>query len=176
MIFFGSMAVLGCGSMKTGTFTNYDSVPLHQYQTYAWASQTKSPSAMEGEMIDSARLDRWVREIVDQELTSRGLQLAPSGEADLTLSYYFFLREELQEVHNSAPYAQEWYQRGIYIPGGRIVGEMYSTLYINIVDARKEESIWLGWGTRDFKPRNLSKAEIQETVGVVLDQIPIDRK
>lgn len=172
-LFWGTLVFGACNALKTGSFTGTattrDPIPLHRYQSYAWAKQTKPPSALEVENLDSIQFDGWVREEVDRQMTAKGLELVPYSEAELILSYYFFLREDVKEVYNNAPYAQEWYQRGIYIPGGRVVSEMESTLYINMVDVRTEESIWLGWGKKKVKPRDLSRVEIQKSVGAIID-------
>lgn len=171
LLLFLSGIISSCHTLKTNTFSNYGSGILGGYQTYGWVEETKAQSGVEGELVDSTRYDRWIREVVDQDLAERGLELVHPDDAQLLLAYYFFMKEDIEEVHNSAPYANEWYQKGIYIQGANVVSKMRGVLYINIVDVRKEESIWLGWGERKLKAKHLGKSGIQSAIQKIMEQL-----
>ncbi len=150
--------------------------------------------------VNSPFLARHIRESVDDELGRMGYSKAESGTPDFRIAYRVIAQERARansygygggygyssyhpgfygfRFYRSRyfrPYYGYGYSGGGYGGGGYVREYLRGTLVLDIIDVRKDELIWRGWGTKslDADPRpEKVRMYVDEAVAEILEEFP----
>lgn len=124
-----------------------------QYNSYSWAEEAGTANK-DHPLMDSRALHNWIMPTVDSVLQAKGWKQVHRDTAEVIVSFHFLFRSTLKEVNNSATYAQEWYQKGIYIKSKEFKEEPFTLLLIRLRQREPDKPLWAGWAegsTKDLK-------------------------
>ena len=162
-----------CVSLKVSQ--DYDpSTDFGSLRTWAWMP---GPQPKTGDLrADSPLIDARVRTAIDSTLTARGYVSAAEAMPDFLVGYHLSLEQKL-DVRT----VDSYYGYGRYNRWGGVGAQTYvneydeGTIIIDIADARAQQLIWRGWGSRRVS-RNPSPEKttevINSTVTQILSQVP----
>ncbi len=201
---FGSLwssaaAVLFAGCATLQVRTDYDQgASFTPLSTYEWVDQ--EPAAGGNPAVNSPLLGRHIQESVDDELGRMGYSKAESGTPDFRIAYRVTAQERARansygygggygyssyhpgfygfRFYRSRyfrPYYGYGYSGGGYGGGGYVREYLRGTLVLDIIDVRKDELIWRGWGTKslDADPRpEKVRMYVDEAVAEILGEFP----
>lgn len=131
-----------------------------RFTTYAWA---KEPGTVNREhpLMDSRAIHNWVMPKIDSLLVGKDLQqIKDPDQADLIVSFHWLLRTNLEEVHNTAPYALEWYQKGTYLKSMDFKEKNSALLLVRIRQRFPDTPIGSAWAAAPLRGANAEKTFI----------------
>ncbi len=201
---WSSAAVLvlaGCASLQVRT--DYDQrASFTPLSTYEWVDQEVDQGVDNGRnlAVNSPFLGRHIREAVDDELGRMGYRKAASGTPDFRIAYRVIAEERARANSYGygggygyssyypgfygfrfyrrryfRPYYGYGYSGGGYGGGGYVREYLRGTLVLDIIDVRKDELIWRGWGTKsldaDPRPEEV-RMYVDEAVAEILEEFP----
>ena len=158
-----------------------EAVDFTQYRTFGWAEAAQPRS---GDIqVDNQLLDRRIRNAIEQNLLSKGYTRASEKLPDILVAYRLTVttRLEADTFRTGAGFGG---YRGYYGWGGvgfetRIREYEEGTLVIDIGDARKDNLVWRGTGsrrvTRQPDPQETTRI-VNQTVAEILKQYPPQKK
>ncbi len=201
---FGSLwssaaAVVFAGCATLQVRTDYDQrASFTPLSTYEWVDQEVDNGG--NPAVNSPLLGRHIRYAVDDELGRMGYRKAESGTPDFRIAYRVIAQERARansygygggygyssyrpgfygfRFYRSRyfrPYYGYGYSGGGYGGGGYVREYLRGTLVLDIIDVRKDELIWRGWGTKslDADPRpEKVRMYVDEAVAEILEEFP----
>ena len=158
-------AVSGCSGIKVSTDHNQE-FGFGGFKTYDWMAQ--KPDILRDPLIDTALLDRRIKEAVDKELSERGYLPADSNP-DFFVSYHFGTESQVDVSSCGYHYPESprcW--------GQEVETYTYTrgTLILDIVEADDLELVWRGYATGAIHDIERMEETIREAVTKVLADFP----
>jgi hypothetical protein len=174
-------ALLATGATAQEVRYNFDKdTDFTKLKTYKWVVLKDAAK------IDDLR-DRQIKEIVDAELATKGLQKVEDDSANLFIGYQAGIGQEKQltSYNTGWGYGGGWYRGGWYGPGGTstTTGQT-STIYtgqlvVDMYDSANHDLVWRGLATKtidvDAKPDKQEK-NLSKTVKKLLKNYPPPKK
>ncbi|WP_303309945.1 DUF4136 domain-containing protein [Hymenobacter sp. BT730] len=164
----------GCAtSGRVGVTADFDhSINFRNYKTWAWYPQ--QPSDAEGgpaQGYDSF-LDQRIRKAVEAEMSRKGLTRT-TQTPDVYVAYSAKVedKQRVDPAYNSMyPYGYRWYGYGRQ----QTVIDNYKagTVIIDVVDAKRKQLAWRGYGQARVDNQTISEPEVYRIVGSVLGTYP----
>jgi len=158
-----------CSSMRVATFGD-PSMSFAGFQTYAWSNgqATTANQSSEDEM-----LDRWVREVIDRKMATKGYQLVTPDHSDLLIHYHAAVDENLDVTTEYEQYrlGTDPYGRGT----SRAQVFKEGTLVLDVEKPSSQRLIWRGWATdaiNDLSRSEETRSKIDTAVDKILDRFP----
>lgn len=171
------LSFVGCSSVRVSQ--DYDeAVDFTKYRTFRWADAQQPRT---GDIqVDNQLLDRRIRHAIEQDLISKGFSKKSGGSTDLLIAYRLNVktRIEADTVRTGVGFG------GYHGWGGvgfdtRIREYEEGTLVIDIGDAKKDNLIWRGTGsrrvTRQPDPQETTRV-VNQTVTEIMKQFPPQKK
>ena len=160
---------------------NFDkNTDFSRFKTYKWVNLKDAPK------VDNL-LDKQIKETIDQELASKGLQRVEDDSANLYIGYQVGIGQEKQFSSYSSGwgYGPGWYGGGWYGPGGTTTTTGQTTtiytgqLALDMYDSTNHDLVWRGLATKtidvDAKPEKQQK-NLTKTVDKLLKNYPPPKK
>lgn len=161
----GLLVVIGCSGINVATDHNreYD---FSRLKSFAWMA--REPDVLRDPLVDTALLERRVKQAVEREMAARGLVRAEE-DPDFYVTYHFGTQSQVDVSACGYHYPESprcW---------GREV-ETYTyakgTLVLDFVDAEDLELVWRGYATGAIHDLDRMEATIGEAVAKVLNRFP----
>ena len=175
-----------CASLASGANAqdvryNFDkNTDFNRFKTYKWFALKDAAK------VDNLR-DKQIKEAVDSELATKGLQKVDDDSANLFIGYQAGIGQEKQltSYNTDWGYGGGWYRGGWYGPGGTstTTGQT-STIYtgqlvVDMYDSANHDLVWRGLATKtidvDAKPDKQEK-NLSKTVKKLLKNYPPSNK
>lgn len=170
-IFFllvGGLLMTSCSSIKVAT--DYDKeIDFKTYNSFAFYKP--GIDAAEISDLDKKRILR----AIEKELVAKGM--VKKTDPDLLVSIFTESRENVNVYQNNFGYGWGW-NPYFWGPGGynTVSTNVEGTLYIDLIDAKKNELVWQGLGTGILSLDMDKKQEkINEIVNKILEKYPPER-
>jgi hypothetical protein len=157
-----------CSSVKV--YSDFDNkVDFTQYRTYAF--HKNGIDKVEISQLDKKR----ILNAIDRELVNKGM--IKSNNPDLLINIFTKEREKIDVNQFNMGWGYGWgWGWNPYLWGGRntyATASTEGTLYIDLIDARKNELIWQGEGVGYLTENRREKEKrINEFVAKILEQFP----
>lgn len=157
-----------CSSVKV--YSDFDNkVDFTQYRTYAF--HKNGIDKVEISQLDKKR----ILNAIDRELVNKGM--IKSNNPDLLINIFTKEREKIDVNQFNMGWGYGWgWGWNPYLWGGRntyATSSTEGTLYIDLIDARKNELIWQGEGVGYLTENRKEKEKrINEFVAKILEQFP----
>ncbi|MCG6969363.1 MAG: DUF4136 domain-containing protein [Gammaproteobacteria bacterium] len=182
LMLFCVLLFSACATQKP----NYDYLPsadFSKYQSYAWVTVDKE--SKENHRAKNQLVDKRIIDAVDKTLAAKGLQKV-ADNPDMLVNYHVSVSEqEQQQPRGRISIGTSSYGRGssvgfgVSMPVGGVRTYQEGTLVIDLQDAKNNDLLWQGWGSRtvrqDLAPDRLT-ALIDEVVGEILMNYPPAKK
>lgn len=172
LLWFGMLVLIsGCSRWYTDA-TQWDSksIAITAPVTYAW-SDTVGATNFTSAMLTPEIIGQWMKPLVDSALLQAGWQKIPPGaQPDVLLDFYILVRSEVITLVNQAPYAQEWYQRGVYLNKPHYALEHNLLLLLRIRQHSGKQDVWAGWATGKSRGELPSYSDIKTATRLVLSE------
>src|SRR5215469_3765253 len=159
---------------------NFDKdTDFSRFKTYKWVDLKDAPK------VDSL-LDKQIKQTIDEELATKGLQRVEDDSANLYIGYQVGVGQEKQFSSYSSGwgYGHGW-GGGWYGPGGTTTTSgQTSTIYtgqlaLDMYDSTNHDLVWRGLATKtidvDAKPEKQQK-NLAKTVDKLLKNYPPEKK
>ncbi len=166
-IFFFSFVLVACGSLKT-TFDYDKSVDFTKYKTFAFSAET-----------DQLPVNELVRKriinAIKSSLQSKGLSEAPKADVLIDLGVKTETKQQTSanSVNMGGFYGRRWgFGTGFSTTQVNTTDYTEGTLVINLVDAAKQELVWMGSGTATVTEKSVQQDKIEAAVTKILAKFP----
>jgi hypothetical protein len=174
--------IAGCSAIRVSQ--DYDTTTdFQRYRTFDWAP---GPAPKSNDILmDSQFMDRRVRRAVEETLSTKGLSYTPGEKPDFQVTYHIVVRSRIEVDSFDTGFGWYGYRYpywGYPYPfwGGidyRTYVTQYEegTLIIDFTDARTDQLIWRGVGTRRVNQQSnpeKTTAAVNGTVAEILAQYP----
>lgn len=162
-------AFSSCASIDVAT--DYDKeVNFDKFETYAFFK----PGIDQAEISDLDK--KRILRAIDYELSQKGM--TKSEQPDLLVSIFTKTKEEVNIYQNNFGYGWGW---SPYFWGGGGNMQSYTsikgTLFVDLIDADRNELVWQGLGTGVLTQKIEKKEEkIKKIVNEILQKFPPDRE
>jgi hypothetical protein len=157
-----ALVLVSCGSLKTTV--DYDkSVDFGKYKTYGFSAE-----ANQLPVNDLVR--KRIFDAIHSALQSKGLKEAekPNLLVDLGVK-----TEEKHSVNMGGFYGRRWgFGTGFSTTQVNTTNYTEGTLVINLVDAAKQELVWMGSGTATVTEKSIQQDKIEAAVAKILARFP----
>lgn len=168
LLLLGFMTLTSCSSIKVAT--DYDKEKsFDNYNTFAFYKP--GIDAAEISDLDKKRILR----AIERELVAKGM--IKNSNPSLLVSIFTESRENVNVYQNNFGYGWGW-NPYFWGPGGynSVSTNVEGTLYIDLIDAEKNELVWQGLGT-GILSLDMDKKEkkINEIVTKILEEYPPER-
>lgn len=168
LFLLGFMTLTSCSSIKVAT--DYDKEKnFDNYNTFAFYKP--GIDAAEISDLDKKRILR----AIERELVAKGM--IKNSNPSLLVSIFTESRENVNVYQNNFGYGWGW-NPYFWGPGGynSVSTNVEGTLYIDLIDAEKNELVWQGLGT-GILSLDMDKKEkkINEIVTKILEEYPPER-
>jgi hypothetical protein len=167
-ILLGTFLITSCSSIKVAT--DYDKeVDFDNYSSFAFYKP--GIDAAEISDLDKKRVLR----AIERELTAKGMQ--KTTKPDLLVSIFTETRENVNVYQNNFGYGWGW-NPYFWGAGGynTVSSNIEGTLYVDLIDAEKNELVWQGLGTGILSLDMDKKEEkINEIVNKIMEKYPPQR-
>ncbi|WP_400193162.1 DUF4136 domain-containing protein [Hymenobacter sp. B81] len=165
----------GCASVpRVGVTSDFDhAVNFRAYKTWGWYPD--QPTDAEGGPAKgyNSFFDKRMRAAVDAEMKRKGLTLVEKSP-DVFVAYSARVEDKQRTNPNAyGPYA---YYPFWYGPGAsrwnQVTDYKAGNVIIDIVDAKRKELVWRGYGQTQVDQQTISEAEVNRIVAGVLGDFP----
>jgi len=168
LLFLGIMSIMSCSSVRVAT--DYDKeVDFKMYTSFAFFK----PGIDEAKISDLDK--KRILRAIERELEAKGMFKA--SNPNLLISIFTETRENVNIHQNNFGYGWGW-NPYFWGPGGNniVSSNIEGTLYIDLIDARKNELVWQGLGTGILSLDMEKKEEkINKIVNKILEEYPPER-
>lgn len=159
---------------------NFDkNTDFSRFKTYKWVTLKDAPK------VDNL-LDKQIKEKIDEELATKGLQRVEDDSANLYIAYQVGVGQDKQFSSYSSGWGTGpgWYGGGWYGPGGTTTTGQTTTIYtgqlaLDMYDSTNHDLVWRGLATKtidvDAKPEKQQK-NLAKTVDKLLKNYPPEKK
>jgi len=157
--------LVGCSGIKVTTDYNQE-FDFSGFKTYDWMAA--KPDVLRDPLIDTALLDRRVKQAVERELSEQGY-VSAEEDPDFLLSYHFGTESQVDVTSCGYHYPESprcW--------GQEIETYTYTegTLIIDVVEPDDLELVWRGYATGAIHDIERMDETIGEAVKKVLAKFP----
>ncbi len=175
-VFLAIVATVSCSS--TSVQTDYD----HQsdfatFDTFAWYMQSgddKAPTAGTNQIVDGR-----IRRAIARNLTGSGFSQTTPATADLLVTYYASLSQQMR-MYTSGwgygwGYGPRWGYGYSYWPGwGYTTASTWheGTIIVDIVDRKKKQLVWRGVISRALGKKSSTDEKIDQAMDRVMAEFP----
>jgi hypothetical protein len=170
-MFVGVLLLTLGGCTQIRVHSDFDPrADFSRLQTYGWLPDLKATT---DPRLDSALLDRRVREAVDRHLAAKGYRKVDHDAPSFRVAYHVYLRRQSQTVSEPiGPYSYRWW-------GG--MGPTYSyqydegSLLVDVIDPQSNALMWRGAATAIIDPRASVKEReerVDRAVASLLEKFP----
>jgi hypothetical protein len=168
LLLLGIMSLMSCSSVRV--VADYDKeVDFKMYNSFAFFK----PGIDEAKISDLDK--KRILRAIERELVAKGMFKV--SNPDLLISIFTETRENVNIHQNNFGYGWGWNPYFSGFGGNNIVSSnIEGTLYIDFIDARKNELVWQGLGT-GILSLNMKKKEekINKIVNEILEEYPPER-
>ncbi len=159
-------------SARVGVTSDFDhSVNFRSYKTWAWYPQ--QPTDTEGgpaQGYDSF-LDKRLRTAVESEMVKKGLtRVEKNPDVYVAFSAKVEDKQRVDPYFNS-PFAYR-YNYGLGRTTSPVTEYKAGTVIIDVVDAKRKELAWRGYGQAQVDQQTISETEVFNIVGGILSTYP----
>jgi hypothetical protein len=180
LLVLGMLLATGIASAQDVRYNFDKDTDFSRFQTYKWVTLKDAPK------VDNL-LDKQIKQSVDEELASKGLQRVDNDSANLYIGYQVGVGQEKQFSSYSSGwgYGRGWYGGGWYAPGGTMTTSGQTTtiytgqLALDMYDSTNHDLVWRGLATKtidvDAKPEKQQK-NLAKTVNKLLENYPPKKK
>lgn len=163
--FVSALGILLTATMAYGQDVRYNfdkDTDFSKFKTYKWVIIKDAPTAND-------LVAKQIREIVDQELATKGLTKIDDDSASLFVGYQAGVGQEKEftSFNSGWGYGAGWYRGGWYGPGGGMSTTTGSTstiyvgqLDIDLYDSANRDLVWRGVASKTLDPK--AKPEKQQ--------------
>ncbi len=162
---------VGCSSLTVNS--DYDeSYDMAAYKTFSWVPEP--PEKTGDARFDNPILHDRIRQNILRTLSSMGFQEIEKGAPDFYVCHIlsFENKVDVQTMQTYHPYSWQYPYRGFQT---RVKEYKQGTLVIDIIDAKAEKLVWMGWASKRLR-ENPSQEEsaktIKKVVREILEQFP----
>jgi hypothetical protein len=166
----------GCAaSSRVGVTADFDhSVNFRAFKTWAWYPE--QPADTEGGPAQGYQsfLDKRIREAVAREMAAKGLTKTDKAP-DVYVAYSAKVEDKQRSnVGAYGPYGYPFWYGGYYGRGFNqpVVDYKAGTVIIDIIDARRKQLAWRGFGQAQVNQQTISEPEVNRIVGSMLGTYP----
>lgn len=168
ILLLGVIILSSCSSIKVAT--DYDKeVNFDQYKSFAFYK----PGIDEAEISDLDK--KRILKAIERELVAKGM--VKQTQPDILVSIFTETRENINIYQNNFGYGWGW-NPYFWGPGGMnsVSSNIEGTLYIDLIDAERNELVWQGLGTGILSLDMEKKEEkINEIVNKIMEKYPPER-
>jgi hypothetical protein len=168
LILISIISFTSCSSIKVAT--DYDKeIDFNLYNSFAFYKP--GIDAAEISDLDKKRILR----AIERELVAK--EMVKTTNSDLLVSIFTETRENVNIYQNNFGYGWGW-NPYFWGPGGfnTVSSNIEGTLYIDLIDAKKNELVWQGLGTGILSLDMDKKEEkINEIVNKIMEKYPPER-
>ncbi|GAA0756985.1 DUF4136 domain-containing protein [Psychroflexus lacisalsi] len=168
LILISIISFTSCSSIKVAT--DYDKeIDFNLYNSFAFYKP--GIDAAEISDLDKKRILR----AIERELVAK--EMVKTTNPDLLVSIFTETRENVNIYQNNFGYGWGW-NPYFWGPGGfnTVSSNIEGTLYIDLIDAKKNELVWQGLGTGILSLDMDKKEEkINEIVNKIMEKYPPER-
>jgi len=168
LILISIISFTSCSSIKVAT--DYDKeIDFNLYNSFAFYKP--GIDAAEISDLDKKRILR----AIERELVAK--EMVKTTNPDLLVSIFTETRENVNIYQNNVGYGWGW-NPYFWGPGGfnTVSSNIEGTLYIDLIDAKKNELVWQGLGTGILSLDMDKKEEkINEIVNKIMEKYPPER-
>jgi hypothetical protein len=162
-----ALVLVSCGSLKTTV--DYDkSVDFGKYKTYGFSAE-----ANQLPVNDLVR--KRIFDAIHSALQSKGLKEAekPNLLVDLGVKTEEKQQTSANSVNMGGFYGRRWgFGTGFSTTQVNTTNYTEGTLVINLVDAAKQELVWMGSGTATVTEKSIQQDKIEAAVTKILAKFP----
>jgi hypothetical protein len=167
-LLFGLLAITSCSSVRVAT--DYDrEIDFSNYNSFAFYK----PGIDKAEVSDLDK--KRILRAIQRELVAKGM--VKNSNPDLLISIFTESRENVNIYQNNFGYGWGW-NPYFWGPGGfnSVSTNVEGTLYIDLIDAKRNELVWQGLGTGILSLDMDKKEEkINEIVKKIMEEYPPER-
>ncbi|QHJ08099.1 DUF4136 domain-containing protein [Hymenobacter busanensis] len=169
------LGAAGCASVpRVGVTSDFDhATNFRAYKTWSWYPE--QPTDAEGGPAKgyNSFFDKRMRVAVEAEMVRKGFTKVERNP-DVFVAYS--ARVENKQQTNPAPYGPYgypfWYGYGAFNRPYQVTDYKAGNIIIDIVDAKRKELVWRGYGQSQVDNQNISEAEVNRIVAGVLGDYP----
>jgi Domain of unknown function (DUF4136) len=175
-ILFGLILLASCSSIKYASEFNNKLLNMSEYHSFAWAKNKSATNIdQDNELVDMYKLDKSIKQSVNNEMKAMGLKSVREFNADLVLMYYIVVKTDF-ETTTAFPYyyGYNWAYRGIYIQSTTVHEKKKGTLIVELYDPMKQKTVWRGWATGKVKNGKVSDDLIKMIVEGIFNKLKSD--
>lgn len=168
--------VSACSSTTIQTDHDHEA-DFSAYSTFAWRSgfdEEQYPTAGPSQIVD-----RRIRRAISGDMTSKGFTTASPDTADLLVTYYVSLDQQLRMYSTGWGYGwgygPRWgYGYGFWPGWGYTTVSTYheGSIIVDIVDREKKQLVWRGVVTRVLGKKSSSEEKIDQSMGRLMSDFP----
>jgi Domain of unknown function (DUF4136) len=168
------LGATGCATApRVGVSSDFDhAVNFRAYKTWAWYPE--QPTDAEGGPAKgyNSFFDQRMRRSLEAELTRKGLTQT-SNNPDVYIAYSARVEDKQRTATPGyGPYGSPyWYGYGWNRPY-QVMDYKAGNVIIDIVDAKRKELVWRGYGQSQVDQQTLSEPEVNRLVTGVLGNFP----
>jgi hypothetical protein len=178
LVLLSAIFVTACAT-QTPNYDYLSSADFSKYQTYAWLTVDKK--SKDSHRSKNSLVDKRIISAIDKTLAAKGLQKV-ADNPDMLVNYHVSVSEqEQQQPRGRISIGTSSYGRGtsvgfgVSMPVGGVRTYQEGTLVIDLQDAKNNDLLWQGWGSRtvrqDTDPERMT-ALINEVVREILENYP----
>jgi hypothetical protein len=155
-----------CSPVNVKTDWDYDA-DFSMYNTYRWVPakvKQKNPRAR----MRNPLMEKRIKAAMDAELSVKGLRRLESGRPDILVTYHLGARDKI----NVTNYNYGYWRRGYRGHAVQVHKYKEGTLVIDIIDGKRKQLVWRGWGTQVIERSENPEEKIKNAVKKILEQYP----
>lgn len=167
---------ISCSSVSVRTDFDHQT-DFSTFETFAWQMQgqdDKQPTAGVNQIVDGR-----IRHAIESNLVDDGLSLAELDTADLFVTYYASLSQQMRMYNSGWGYGwghgHRWGYGYSFWPGWNHTSVSTwheGSIIVDIVDRQKEQLVWRGVITRALSKKSSSEEKINESMDRVMSAFP----
>ena len=144
------------------------------YSSYAWFQLASPPDKAEPPTEANTILTRRIRWAIDGELTTKGLEPAPVGDADFLVTYSLVLQSRMVMYHTGWSMPMGGWGWGGGWSGGRSSLETYTegTIVVDVLDTKTRTLVWRGIAENAFRKPNPNDEKVAKIIAKVMQDFP----
>ena len=179
-VFIGLLVVFFTLNCEAGS-VEYDynrEADFSAYHTYAW--QPKMVDVFAGRVRANIRQPiniKRIKDAIESELAKKGIEKVNRNNADIHIAFHAQLEEKVNLVDwgYGASYEKAYHGHVYYDNTLDVDHFTEGTLFIDIIDAKRNELVWRGW-TKRRVPDKVKEKLVNKVVSQVMKKYPPGRK
>lgn len=170
------LGAAGCASVpRVGVSSDFDhAVNFRAYKTWAWYPEQPADSEGGPAKGYNSFFDQRMRRSVEAEMTRKGMTKV-TANPDVFVAYSARVEDKQRtSTPYYGPYGYPYWYGGYYGLGRTPYQQDYKAgnVIIDIVDAKRKELVWRGYGQSQVDQQTLTEPEVDRLVSGVLGNYP----